>query len=417
VIAYGVLLSNFWDPAIAWGVGISLVGVVALAISARRARTSTAAGVWMMVIASGVIWLSTGNAAEPDPGFFGTGHTDPTALWVWAVVAVVASLLLGTVATRRGRRLWASAPPWVFALAVVATIPREHQPLAALGFATMAVAWWCLDAWFRRSAVPAAFAAVGAPIVTATLLLSLGLAGVSVGVGLAVGAVILVGVALGLDLGLRPFLFLAATIHLAVALGLTVHSGGAAGIVLTIAGILVITVGLFDNVPSALPTGTVLAIVGSWITLGGFGVQLVEAYVAPVAVLWAVVGVISRRRHGSSSWVADFPAFAWLGGSALMARLYGESGWHAVFAGAVAIVAIAVGSQLRLAGPLLGGSILLALVSINETVRVSAGVPTWFWLATGGLTLLGTGVTMELRGLGPIESGRHLIELIDERYN
>ena len=81
-----------------------------------------------------------------------------------------------------------------------------------------------------------------------------------------------------------------------------------------------------------------------------------------------------------------------------------------------AVSAVAVGGWRRLAGPLFCGSALLAVVTFDETLRHSAGVPTWIWLAAAGTVLLGSGVAMELRGLGPVESGRRLVELVGERF-
>ena len=37
-------------------------------------------------------------------------------------------------------------------------------------------------------------------------------------------------------------------------------------------------------------------------------------------------------------------------------------------------------------------------------------------LAIGGLTLLAAGVAMERRGVGPIEAGRRLIDVVNERF-
>jgi hypothetical protein len=117
-----------------------------------------------------------------------------------------------------------------------------------------------------------------------------------------------------------------------------------------------------------------------------------------------------------SSWVAYAPPVAVLGGGALALRLAGAPGWHGIIAGTVGVTAVAAGSWRRLAGPLFVGSALLAVITVNETIHRSAGVPTWIWLALGGATLLGAGVTMELRGLGPVQSGKRIVELVSERF-
>jgi len=94
----------------------------------------------------------------------------------------------------------------------------------------------------------------------------------------------------------------------------------------------------------------------------------------------------------------------------------GGAGWHALVAGAVATVAVAVGGARRLAGPLLAGTLLLGALVVNETLSMTAGAPTWMWLAAGGTTLLVSGVLMERRGIGPVEGGRRLVDIVRESF-
>ena len=82
----------------------------------------------------------------------------------------------------------------------------------------------------------------------------------------------------------------------------------------------------------------------------------------------------------------------------------------------MAAVAVAVGGARRLAGPLLGGTALLVVLVVNETLRVTAGAPTWMWLAAGGTALLACGVVMERRGIGPVEGGRRLVDIVREGF-
>ncbi len=39
------------------------------------------------------------------------------------------------------------------------------------------------------------------------------------------------------------------------------------------------------------------------------------------------------------------------------------------------------------------------------------------WLATGGSVLLTTGILLERHERGPVETGRHLVEVIGHRYH
>jgi hypothetical protein len=49
-------------------------------------------------------------------------------------------------------------------------------------------------------------------------------------------------------------------------------------------------------------------------------------------------------------------------------------------------------------------------------LAVTAGLPTWVWLATGGVVLLAAGIVLERADTGPIEGGRRVIEVIGERF-
>jgi hypothetical protein len=75
------------------------------------------------------------------------------------------------------------------------------------------------------------------------------------------------------------------------------------------------------------------------------------------------------------------------------------------------------GGQGRLAGPLLIGTALLVGLVGYETLFITAALPTWIWLATGGAALVGAGVAMERNETGPIETGRRLVDVVNERYS
>ena len=68
------------------------------------------------------------------------------------------------------------------------------------------------------------------------------------------------------------------------------------------------------------------------------------------------------------------------------------------------------------AGPLLAGTALLGTLVVNETLSVTAGAPTWMWLAAGGSTLLLSGIVMERHEVGPVEGGRRLVDIVREGF-
>jgi len=150
-------------------------------------------------------------------------------------------------------------------------------------------------------------------------------------------------------------------------------------------------------------------------------VTALEAYVAPVAAQLTVVGrqLRSRRFPNAAevgSWPAYGPGVALLGGSAFAERLAGGGGWHALVAGTVGVTAVAIGGWRRLSGPLMLGTVLVAAVTLVESLPALAGVPTWGWLATGGTFLLLVGLTLERSETSPVVAGRRLVDVIGERF-
>jgi len=179
-------------------------------------------------------------------------------------------------------------------------------------------------------------------------------------------------------------------------------------------------VGLAYSTVFSTPEGFVFS--GAAITAGIWGhlahgqVTALDAYVAPVAVMLVVAGY--RARAGRvSSWVAFGPAIVLLGGSALLERFNNGPGIHALVAGAVGVAAVLVGGSKRLISPLVLGTAVLVGLTAHESLGVTREVPTWGWLALGGVVLLAAGVTMERLDTGPLESGRRVVDMVGERFS
>jgi hypothetical protein len=159
------------------------------------------------------------------------------------------------------------------------------------------------------------------------------------------------------------------------------------------------------------------AVVAVWGLLDEGGVEAFDAYVAPVALVLTVAGVLARRGgHRVSSWAAFAPAIVLLGGSALLERIDGGSGIHALVAAAVGITAVVAGGALRLAAPLLLGTVLLVALTVHESLSVTRQVPTWGWLALGGTALVAAGIVMERRDTNPLETGRRIVDVVGTRF-
>ena len=54
---------------------------------------------------------------------------------------------------------------------------------------------------------------------------------------------------------------------------------------------------------------------------------------------------------------------------------------------------------------------------VGIVMAVTAGVPTWGWLALGGTVLLASGIAMERAETSPIETGRRVVDAVGERFS
>jgi hypothetical protein len=198
-------------------------------------------------------------------------------------------------------------------------------------------------------------------------------------------------------------------------LGLATLDPAVFGSVLLLDGAVALAAGLLFRLTPLMVGGGAMACLGVWLHLDLQGVEAVDAYALPVAVvLWLVAGRLADETV--SSWVTHAPAVALAGGTALAERIDGGPGHHALLAGLVGLLAVVEGGGRRLAAPLLLGTGLLVGLTVFETTAVTAGVPTWAWLASGGTLLVGAGLAMERHELGPVETGRRLVDVVQENF-
>ena len=154
----------------------------------------------------------------------------------------------------------------------------------------------------------------------------------------------------------------------------------------------------------------------------GIWLRLADAESPPASRTWLPVALLligaglRARSTGTSSWIAYGPVVTIFGGAALAERMTGGPGWHAVVAGTVGVLAVAAGGYRKLAAPLFLGTGLLVVLVGYETLAITAALPTWTWLAAGGTALLGAGVAMERKDLSPIETGKRLVDVVDENF-
>jgi hypothetical protein len=254
------------------------------------------------------------------------------------------------------------------------------------------------------------------PIVAAGLAVDAGWTLPEAGIVVAVTSVVWLGLAGSLPGRWAPPALVSAVVAGGAGLCLSTGDGVAFSTVLLLLGVGVAAVGLVTDQRDVAVGGGVGMTIGTWGLLSAAEVTAADAYVAPVALLLLAVGLQARRRFDTTSWLTLAPPVVLLGGAALVERVDGGPSGHAALAGIVGVLAVAAGGAWRLAGPLFAGTALVVAVTVHETLGVTAGLPTWAWLAAGGVTLLAAGVAMERHGVGPVESGRRLVDVIDDRF-
>jgi len=410
-----------WAPVVAVEsmaalVAVGVVGSAILAEAAvRRSRMTTtdSAGsdtteAWAWLLAAVALLpgglAMAGYIGQTDHGAAGLVGGAVLATMIAAVVdrgRVTGDIPLGTI-------------PRIGALAVLAAA-AGLQPIQ-LGLVAMTVAGLSIaDAVRLRDPRVALGASIALPVAIGALSRAAELSVPASGVALTVGAAVLAG--LGGLLGRRWAVPLVAAVGVAALGGLALAStqpSSFADAVMVTSGIVLAASVERGRLDGVLLSG--LAITGGiWLRLADADVVASEPYLLPVAVLLLGAG-LRARSIGTGSWIAYGPVVVLTGGVALAERLAGGAGWHAVLAGAVGVASVAAGGHRRLAAPLLLGTGLLVALVGYETLAITAELPTWTWLAVGGSALLAAGIAMERHDLGPLESGRRLVDVVDEHF-
>jgi len=409
-----------WAPVVALEspatlVAVGVVGSLLVAETAvRSTRLTTSAAATDR--AEQWAWVLTAVALVPGglamAGYIAqTGHTAAALIGGAALATALAAV------ADRGRitgHLRLGTLPRVGAVAVLAAAgPLEP---AELGLVALVVAGLSIgDALRLRDPNLALGASLAVPVAIGALSRAADLSAPSAGVALALSAAVLSG--LGALLGRRWVVPMAGAAGIAAIGGLALASAqpsAFADAVMIVSGI-----GLAASVERGRLDGVLLsglAVTGGvWLRLADADVVASEPYLLPVAVLLLGAG-LRARSIGTSSWIAYGPVITLLGGAALAERASGGPGWHALVAGTVAVTSVAAGGYRKLAAPLFLGTGLLVVLVGYETLAITAALPTWSWLAVGGTALLAAGVAMERHDLGPLETGRRLVDVVDEHF-
>ncbi|MGH9223154.1 MAG: SCO7613 C-terminal domain-containing membrane protein, partial [Acidimicrobiales bacterium] len=376
---------------------IGIAGGVVLA-SAARSRAHVGLAVEATVVATGAAFLA-GNGWLPMPASVALA-----AAVGWAIATVLGDRL-GDVARA--------------ALLVPLAVAWGLSPVDAVGPLVAVAALYTLDAFrLRRPVIAFGTAAAVQPLAVA-LAQAAGFPLPWAGFAVAVCAVVWCGLAFIVDDDWRPPFIAAAATGLAVGLVLAWEDGQALSDTLLLFGGTAIAVGIAVRRHVLGHLGGLLVLAGLFGHLSIAGISASEPYVLPVALQLVVAGWSVRRKAATpvSSWIAYVPAVALAGAAAAIERVQGGPGWHALIAGAIGVLAVAVGGWRRLSGPMVAGTVLLVVVSVRESLSTLAGVPTWAWLGLGGTVLLAVAVILERTDTSPIEAGRRVVEVMSERFS
>ncbi|MET0590649.1 MAG: hypothetical protein ABWZ77_05690, partial [Naasia sp.] len=194
---------------------------------------------------------------------------------------------------------------------------------------------------------------------------------------------------------------------------------------LALLALLVVSAGRGATAPTSLPRPWLVFAVAWVVAVAGWSPRelRVEWFSLPLGLAVLVAGVIAFRRTGdaeSAGGAVPPPARATLGswplGHTGSRRLLGPGiflallpsvlatgtdpqTWRAILVIALALVAILVGSSLRLAAPFLMGLIVLPVENVVVfTVQIGRNIgalPWWITLATAGIVLLALAVSSE----------------------
>lgn len=383
------------------GAAIALCIAVAHAHAGRGSSNSAVHG------AASLVWLAVATTTvAPHWGAMGAATVAVVGL---GIIALAFTALSPEVA--RTARVLAACSPIIFAWLPLTEV---WMPSTALTILVGIEVWRTREARFG-------FAAVG-PMVLLELAAahSIDLTLATSGLAIIAAAFVWGGFAVLLPPRVRdPFIALGAVSAL-VGSGLAMTSLATAGPALIALGGAALGAGVLLRRDPLQQLAGAMATIGIWLVLAERSIAITEAFLAPVAVQLIVTGIVVRARHPHgevSSWLAYVPGLVMLTAPAMLERMTGGVEEHALFAGAVAVVAVAVGGWGRQVGTLMTGTLVLGIVTIHESLSAGVYVPTWVWLGAGGAALLGAAVAMERSDTSPVEAGRRIVDIVSEHFD
>ena len=133
-----------------------------------------------------------------------------------------------------------------------------------------------------------------------------------------------------------------------------------------------------------------------WVRLNQLGIETVEAYTLPLAVVLLVVGVVAVGRTNESTLRLLGPGLTLALVPSLLLVLDDPVSLRALLLGAGCLLLIVVGLLRGWAAPLVAGAVAGAVVVLREAAFAQV-LPQWAVIGLVGVTLTVLGVTWEQR--------------------
>lgn len=170
--------------------------------------------------------------------------------------------------------------------------------------------------------------------------------------------------------------------------------------VLTLLGAIVVAHGMVHaSRRRALPAGGVLLAAASWCRLVSLGVDVIEWYTLPTALVLVALGLWRMRTSASGNTrtlllpglsLATVP-------SLLLVWATDVATLRGVLLAAACVALLLIGSRLRWAAPVLVGGVVGTMLALQACAPVLSDLPIWIVAAVAGTILVSVGVTWEAR--------------------
>ncbi|MDN3239784.1 SCO7613 C-terminal domain-containing membrane protein [Glycomyces tritici] len=345
-----------------WGINREVpIVLAALAIAAillpSRFRVNAAALAVSLAIESAAVLIWTEDPTRFDP-------LPTIALMLCALIGLTSALASGTVAGRCTG--WSSLALWVLLTSLAAGNSDTMSPEQD--------SW--IPFWLTVAAASMLVIAAGAPRRTrADRVLAAVLAHILAGISALVG--LIASVSFGSE-GLEFFPAAQFGVYTLALIGVAIMA----------------PVRTWGYAIAALCTGTV----GWWLMLAAAQIDVFECYTAPPAAILFLIGLwrLERRPEAGSWSTLALPILIGIGPSLILALDDGDE-LRRVGVGAAAIAVIIAGLVRRWQAPLVLGSIVLAVMVVNELLLLRGSIPVWIPPAIGGAVLITVGATFERR--------------------